>query len=410
MAKAELTDLELVIKAERDIRDNPARYQEAVNWWNTTYFENVVRRKLINERRRRSRQRKRLLAQTRLWQRQRKPLTEEMQSLLQQQRERESELRQCVKSAQGLRRRLKKIEDELRQRKKSPNERQLKEMAGIRRLLKTYEHDVRQRRQDRRRGEIRRRNVGIRALQPAESEKRVRCYFTSRVLEAMNTFLPYNNRTENRHIEKIDAARIVLLTVLISRPDLKPREIGLHEDTPWKDGLVGGRNLADLGIAEQWNGEGEEGANAVWYDLAKDAWLVLDDRPKTAVPENGPALSGGAPSAAAGEPGRAKVLAGQEPQVDGNAVVAIIAERAGTEPRLMWLRMYLDGNPNATLREIEGAAGKAGHSLPKSSVNDILRHEKWIGHPPRGKRTKTRTTDPDVIGESMSDENTRRSF
>jgi len=99
---------------------------------------------------------------------------------------------------------------------------------------------------------------------------------------------------------KTDAARILLVTVLISRRELDPRAIGLYEDAPWKDGLVGGRELADSGIAERWNGKGEAGANAVWYDVAKDAWKVLA------------VLGGGAPSAAAGEAGQSNVLAGKE--------------------------------------------------------------------------------------------------
>jgi len=98
------------------------------------------------------------------------------------------------------------------------------------------------------------------------------------------------------------------------------------------------------------------------------------------------------------------------PDAISKEAAAILADRMATKPSLLWLKTYLDGNLNATLRDIETAAKKAGHCLPKSSINDILKREKWIGHPPRGKRGKTSSVDPGVMGESLSEENTRRKF
>lgn len=81
-------------------------------------------------------------------------------------------------------------------------------------------------------------------------------------------------------------------------------------------------------------------------------------------------------------------------KADGTAAIERIADRMGTEPRLLWLKMYLDVNPSASLRQIEATGKQVGHTLRKSSVNDILKKEKWIGHPPRGKQTKTSSLTP----------------
>jgi hypothetical protein len=145
---------------------------------------------------------------------------------------------------------------------------------------------------------------------------------------------------------------------------------------------------------------------AEWVKLAGDAMRYLDDLHTVESGTTTQASSLTEPPFNASAPERVR----DSNPVDGNAVVAIVADRAGTEPRLLWLKIYLDQNPNATLREIEVAAKQTGHNLPKSSVNDILRREKWIGHAPRGKRGKANSTDPNVIAESMSGQNTRRSF
>lgn len=92
----------------------------------------------------------------------------------------------------------------------------------------------------------------------------------------------------------------------------------------------------------------------------------------------------------------------------GDAVVAIVADRAGTEPRLVWLKFYLDQNPNASLRDIEAAAKHLGHRLPRTSINGILEREKWIGHPARGRSKRARNSDPCTMAESLSSENIRR--
>ncbi len=79
---------------------------------------------------------------------------------------------------------------------------------------------------------------------------------------------------------------------------------------------------------------------------------------------------------------------------DAAEAVRIIADRAATKPRLLWLKFYLDQNPNATLRDIETAAKLLHHSLPRASTNGILARETWIGHQPRRRSHRDTSIEP----------------
>ena len=94
----------------------------------------------------------------------------------------------------------------------------------------------------------------------------------------------------------------------------------------------------------------------------------------------------------------------------GRQVVELIANRAGAEPRLAWLKFYLDSNPNASYHQIEKDGKKAGHHLPHSSMKALLakKANKWIGHQPHKKAKGATVTDPGVLAASLTDENTRR--
>lgn len=77
----------------------------------------------------------------------------------------------------------------------------------------------------------------------------------------------------------------------------------------------------------------------------------------------------------------------------GREAVGLLAERIGSEPKLLWLKSYLDVNPNATTRDIESAANSMGHGISKSRVNDILRRNPWIGHPARSRARAAKPVD-----------------
>ncbi len=102
--------------------------------------------------------------------------------------------------------------------------------------------------------------------------------FLARAGDAMHTFP--RDTTLWRQIGTRDAARILLVTAMITRPDFNGENEGLEEKTPWsnrnlleghREGCFG-RDWAD-GSFVSWDDEGRD--NAFWHKLAKAAWMVM---------------------------------------------------------------------------------------------------------------------------------------
>jgi hypothetical protein len=97
-----------------------------------------------------------------------------------------------------------------------------------------------------------------------------------------------------------------------------------------------------------------------------------------------------------------------QPQRPSQQAGDVVADRAGVGPRLLWLKWFLDNDPDASLREIEAAAKDSGHHLPRSSINGILNRHGWIGHPPRFRARKPKSTDPTTLQAIATEHDAKR--
>jgi len=128
-------------------------------------------------------------------------------------------------------------------------------------------------RESRRKGELPRRK----RHQRWHAENRTEWFALSRLRDAMHMFPIDENKWRRLGIR--DAARILLVTALISRPDFDGMKIGLDEKARWSYGnlLNGdecfGRDWADGGCFDDWNDE--SGDNSRWWKLARAAWKVM---------------------------------------------------------------------------------------------------------------------------------------
>jgi len=107
-------------------------------------------------------------------------------------------------------------------------------------------------------------------------EHRADWFFLTRARDAMDSF-PSDPSTWRR-LGLRDAARILLLTVLMTRPDFDGGKVGLDEQAKWSDGgLLNedecfGRDWAD-GSFTHW--KDADGNNGLWLKLARAAWKVM---------------------------------------------------------------------------------------------------------------------------------------
>jgi len=107
-------------------------------------------------------------------------------------------------------------------------------------------------------------------------EHRADWFFLARARDAMHTFP--TDSAKWRRLGLRDATRILLVTVLITRPDFDGARVGLDERAQWSNGgLLNndecfGREWADGSFAS-W--DDEFGANGLWLKLARAAWKVV---------------------------------------------------------------------------------------------------------------------------------------
>ena len=116
--------------------------------------------------------------------------------------------------------------------------------------------------------------------QTRKAQNRHLWMFLARVGNAMVTFPREKDRWRRLSVQ--DAARILLITIIITRPDLNAARIGLNEETAYGgDGLIEdegfGRAWGD-GSFEYWD-DGER-RNGLWMDLAAVAWKVMQNHPE----------------------------------------------------------------------------------------------------------------------------------
>jgi len=110
------------------------------------------------------------------------------------------------------------------------------------------------------------------------AQDRYRWAFLMRVAHAMKSL----ERTEatGRNLGVHDAACIMLVTMLITRPDLNSQQVGVDEKTPWSGGLHDeelGRHWGDGAFASWDDGDRRNGH---WIDLAGVAWKVMQSHPQ----------------------------------------------------------------------------------------------------------------------------------